>query len=393
MCECSPVVRTDASQASDSGSNPGIRTISHSYRFYTGTDIFKTGARINLNDNMLEIDCSRGEGGGQSVRTSVAMSTVTGKEVHLTRIRENRPTNGLSKQHCTAVQAVADITGSEIIGNSLGSRELTVRPKTDRKYDITMDIGTAGSISLVLQAIQLAASTFDKRLDIDISGGTNVMWAPPIDSYQQVLYPLMSRMGIKASVEILERGFYPEGGGRIKASFEPIHGIKPLMLTDLGELKKVSGVCFSQHLPKWVTEQLLEGCHSVLDDICEPEITIQSSSGGSRGAGLALVAEYENGLLGSNVLSTRGHPAKQAGIDAASDLVQVMDSGSTLDVHTADQLLPYMAMAEGDSAFTVSRISRHLLSQMDTLETFLDVRFGVERKEDLYHFTVTPGGH
>ena len=108
---------------------------------------------------------------------------------------------------------------------------------------------------------------------------------------------------------------------------------------------------------------------------------------------MSLVAEYENGFLGSNVLSTRGHPAKQAGIDAASDLVQVMDSGSTLDVHTADQLLPYMAMADGDSAFSVSRISRHLLSQMDTLETFLDVRFGVERKGDLYHFTVTPGGH
>ena len=345
-----------------------------------------------LDDNMLEIDCSRGEGGGQSVRTSVAMSTVTGKDVHLTRIRENRPTNGLSKHHCTAVQAVAELTGSEIVGNSLGSRELTIKPGNNRKYEITMDIGTAGSISLVLQAMQLACSTFDKRVDVDISGGTNVMWAPPIDSYQQVLYPLMSRMGIDASVEIIERGFYPEGGGRVKASFQPIKRIKPLTVTDLGELKKVSGVCYSQHLPKWVTEQLLEGCHSVLDDICEPEIEVHSTSGNSRGAGLSLVAEYENGFLGSNVLSTRGHPAKQAGVDAASDLVQVMDSGSTLDIHTADQLLPYMAMADGDSAFTVSKISRHLLSQMDTLETFLDVRFGVERKGDLYHFTVTPGG-
>lgn len=342
---------------------------------------------------MLEIDCSRGEGGGQSVRTSVAMSTVTGKEVHLTRIRENRPTNGLSKQHCTAVQAVASMTGSEVFGNSLGSRELTVKPKIDRKYEMTMDIGTAGSISLVLQAMQLAASTFDRKVTVDISGGTNVMWAPPIDSYQQVLYPLMSKMGIKASAEIVERGFYPEGGGRVKASFEPIHGIKPLNLTDLGKLKKVSGICYIQHLPKWITDQMLEGCHSVLDDYCDVNFVLQRTSGDSRGAGLSLVAEYENGLLGSNVLTTRGHPAKQAGIDAASDLIQVMESGSTLDVHTADQLLPYMAMADGVSAFSVSRISRHLLSQMDTLETFLDVRFGVERKEDLYHFTVTPGGH
>ncbi len=342
--------------------------------------------------SMLEIDCSRGEGGGQSVRTSVAMSTVTGREIHLTRIRENRPTNGLSKQHCTAVNAVADMTGSKVIGNTLGSRELTVIPGKERRYDMKMNIGTAGSASLVLQAMQLATVGFDDEVTVDISGGTNVMWAPPIDYYQQVLYPLMERMGVTASAEILGRGFYPEGGGRVRAVFSPVGRIKPLMLTDLGKLKRIRGVCFIQRLPKWIADTMVEGCMSVLKDNYDIEISVQRTSGDSKGAGLSLVAEYENGLLGSNVLSTRGNPAEQAGTDAAEDLLQVMNSGSTLDVHTADQLLPYMAMADGDSAFTVSRISRHLLSQMDTLETFLDVRFGVERKGDLYHFTVTPGG-
>ncbi len=107
---------------------------------------------------------------------------------------------------------------------------------------------------------------------------------------------------------------------------------------------------------------------------------------------MSLVAQYENSLMGSSTLTLRGQSPTQAGMDVANDLVQIMKSGSTLDVHTADQLLPYMAMAEGESAFSVSRISRHLLSQMDTLETFLDVKFGVERKDDLYHFTVNPGG-
>ena len=341
---------------------------------------------------MLEIDCSRGEGGGQSVRTSVAMSTVTGKEVHLTRIRENRPTNGLSKQHCTAVQAVVDITGSKVEGNTLGSRELTITPGTNRKYDITMDIGTAGSISLVLQAMQLATVPFEHTMNVDISGGTNVMWAPPIDYYQQVLYPLMSNMGIDASVEILERGFYPEGGGRVKASFQPIKKIRPLKLLDLGRLKKVKVNCFIQRLPRSITDQMVEGCTEVLDPYCDTEISYQRTNGSSKGAGMSLVAEYENGLLGSNVLTTRGHPAKQAGMDVANDLIQIIESGSTLDVNTADQVLPYMAMADGDSAFSVQRISRHLLSQMDTLETFLDVKFGVVRADDIYHFTVTPGG-
>ena len=341
---------------------------------------------------MLEIDCSRGEGGGQSVRTSVAMAALTGKDVRLTRIRENRPTNGLSKQHCSAVQAVADMTGSEVIGNTMGSQELTIIPGTEKKYDITMDIGTAGSISLVLQAVLLAARNHDKKLTVEISGGTNVMWAPPIDSYRQVLFPLMARMGIEADVEIKERGFYPEGGGRVIATMEPIGAIKPLKIMKLGKLESVRGLCYIQRLPKWIPDQMVDGCIETLEPHCKVDMEIQRTTGSSRGAGLSLVAEYENGLLGSNVLTTRGHPAKQAGMDAANDLLQVMESGSTLDVHTADQLLPYMAMANGASAFSVSRISKHLLSQMDTLETFLNVRFGVERKEDLYHFTVTPGG-
>ena len=96
-------------------------------------------------------------------------------------------------------------------------------------------------------------------------------------------------------------------------------------------------------------------------------------------------------MLGSNALSSRGHPPDKCGKDAAVDLIREMESGSTMDVHTADQLLPYMAMAEECSSFSVSRISKHLLSQMDTLESFLDVKFGVERKEDVYRFSVTPG--
>ena len=320
------------------------------------------------------------------------MAALTGKDVRLTRIRENRPTNGLSKQHCSAVQAVADMTGSDVIGNTMGSQELTIIPGTDKKYNIKMDIGTAGSISLVLQAMLLAARNHDRKLTVDISGGTNVMWAPPIDSYRQVLFPLMAKMGIEAHVDIKERGFYPEGGGRVVATMEPIGSIKPLNITDLGKLRSVRGLCYVQRLPRWIPDQMMDGCIETLEPHYRIHMDTQRTTGNSRGAGLSLVAEYENGLLGSNVLTTRGHPAKQAGMDAANDLLQVMESGSTLDVHTADQLLPYMAMADGASAFSVSRISKHLLSQMDTLETFLNVRFGVERKDDLYNFTVTPGG-
>ena len=204
---------------------------------------------------MLEIDCSRGEGGGQAVRTSVAMAAITGVDTHLTRIRENRPTNGLSKQHCTAVEGVSMLTGCRIIGNQLGSPELTILPKDEKEYEVTMDVGSAGSVSLVLQAMILSARNHDKPVKIDLTGGTNVMWSPPIDSYGQILFPLMRDIGIKADLKILQRGLYPEGGGRVIVELQPYKHIKPLDLVSLGEFKGIKAVSFVQNLPEWIAEQ------------------------------------------------------------------------------------------------------------------------------------------
>ncbi|NLL95322.1 MAG: RNA 3'-phosphate cyclase [Thermoplasmatales archaeon] len=341
---------------------------------------------------MLEIDCSKGEGGGQMVRTSVAMAAITGTKTRLFKIRENRPTKGLSKQHCAAVKAVTKMTGATVQGNSPGSRELTITPGDGMDYDVHVDIRSAGSISLVLQAMILAGIKHDRTHTMTVSGGTNVLWAPPIDFYPQLLFPLMGRMGIDARMEILERGFFPEGGGKVRVTVEPVGRIKPLNLDTLGPLKSVGGVCFVKNLPDRVPEQIIAGAKEVLDPVHRSEIALErSSKGRSKGAGLSLVATYGNGMLGANSLSMHRDPPKNAGRDAGRDLLREMESGATLDVNTADQLLPYMAMADGVSSFTAPRISRHLLSQMDTLETFLDVRFGVERRDGIYHFTVTPG--
>ncbi len=338
-----------------------------------------------------EIDSSRGEGGGQMVRTSVALATLTHTPTRLIRIRENRPTNGLSRQHITAVATVAKMTGSKVEGNVLGSSELLIEPGNAQEPDIFMDVGTAGSVSLVAQAALLAARNYKTRFNLELLGGTNVMWAPPIDNYPMVLFPLMERMGIKARCEILERGFYPIGGGQVRITQEPIGTIKPLYLDNLGELIGIRGLCFVQHLSDRIVTEMTDACSRVFQGKYPLDIEVQKCEGTSRGAGIVLVAEYENGILSSNVLSSKGHSARQTGLDVASDLLQEMRANSTVDIHTADQLLPYMAMADGQSVFTVTRISKHLLSQMDTLESFLDVRFGVERKDDGYHFTVNPG--
>jgi RNA 3'-terminal phosphate cyclase len=176
----------------------------------------------------------------------------------------------------------------------------------------------------------------------------------------------------------------------VLATLDPIKEIKPLDIKTLGDLVGIKAVCFSQRLPDWVTKDMMRSCGDALAPVADVEFEIHKTEGDSRGAGIVLVAEFENGMLGSNALTSRGHTADKAGEDAAADLIKEMNSGATMDVHTADQVLPYMAMATGKSGFTVSRISRHLLSQMDTLESFLDVKFGVKRMDDIYRFTVTP---
>lgn len=253
-----------------------------------------------------------------------------------------------------------------------------------------MSVGTAGSISLALQAILLAAKNHKKRMTVDISGGTNVMWAPPVDSYQYLLFPLMKKMGISASVHIVNRGFYPQGGGRVIVTLDPIHNMLPMNIETLGDLIGIKGICFSQHLPDWIVKEIMKGCYDTLSPITNIDFDIQRGDEGSRGAGIVLVAKFENGMIGSNALTSSGYIADKIGKDAANNLLNEIHSGATMDVHTADQLLPYMAMSNGKSRFLVSRISKHLVSQMNILESFINVKFSVERKDNIYKFTVSP---
>ncbi|MDR1954802.1 MAG: RNA 3'-phosphate cyclase, partial [Candidatus Methanoplasma sp.] len=241
---------------------------------------------------MIEIDSSRGEGGGQMVRTSVALSAITGVPIRLTRIRENRPTNGLSKQHTTAINAVAMMTGSNVEGNTVGSSELAFYPGNEEHPFLKLDIGSAGSISLVLQAVLLAARKNKEKLTLDITGGTNVMWAPPLDSYELVLFPLMKRMGINAQLNIIERGFYPIGGGHVAVTLAPVGKIAPLDLNALGRLKYIKVRCFTQHLSERISKEMVDACIETLGDSYDIEVEIQNSIGNSRGAGLVLVANY-----------------------------------------------------------------------------------------------------
>ncbi|MDI3482582.1 MAG: 3-terminal phosphate cyclase [Candidatus Methanomethylophilaceae archaeon] len=340
---------------------------------------------------MIEIDGSLGEGGGQIVRTSIALATLTGKDLHLINIRENRPTRGLSRQHCAAINAVAEFNGSRVSGNVPNSTELIFRPGEGGPKEISLDIGSAGSISLVLQAVLLSAQSHDSKVVVDIRGGTDVRWAPPIDFYPQVMFPLLARMGIHAKMKIVKRGFYPKGGGEVHVEIKPPKHIDPLCIDELGALREIDAISYCQNLPERVCKEMARSCEELLSDFAPLNVEHELRHDTSTGAGISLVASFEHGLLGASALGSKGIPARLVGEEAAKNLIIEIEGGGTLDMHAADQLVPYMALAEGESRFRVWRISRHLLSQMGLLEKFLDAEFRISKLQHGYQIGVVPG--
>ena len=326
---------------------------------------------------MLEIDGSYGEGGGQVLRSSVALSALTGKEMRIVNIRSKRDRCGLAAQHLTAVRGVAELCGAALEGDELGSTSLTFRPGEVRGGEYEFNVGTAGSVTLVLQACMLAALRADGPVVMTIRGGTNVRMSPPVDHYHQVLLPLLREMHVDVELEVLQRGFYPQGGGAVTATLMPPRALMPLQLEERGRLEMINGASFVQNLPEHIAQRME---HAVRKSLLGERIVTerQLSSGPSSGAGIYLCARYENTVLGVDALGERGVPAERVGELAAERMRDELDGGGTLDVHTADQLLPYMAMAEGPSSFKVRELTSHLTTQMWLLPQFLPADISVD---------------
>jgi len=328
---------------------------------------------------MIEIDGSQGEGGGQMLRTALALSALTGKEFRITRIRANRQNPGLAAQHLTSVSGVAELCGAEVEGAKAGSMDLRFKPGPVVGGMHQLDVGTAGSVTLVLQACLLALARCRKEVVLQIRGGTNVGWSPPVDHYQLVLLPLLCQMGGEVRMEVARRGFYPEGGGEVLVTASPWKHIAPFKVEERGMLRSIDGVCFSRNLPPNICQRMADVVRKRFKGM-EPHIHMDIGQGPSAGAGVFLCALFERTILGGDALGERGISSERVGEKAVDALLSEINSRSTLDVHTADQLLPYMALANGESRFLVREITGHLSTQIELVRRFLDVR--VELADD-----------
>ncbi len=337
---------------------------------------------------MLEIDGSHGEGGGQILRTAISLSSLTKKPVRITNIRANRPNPGLNYQHVISIKSVSELCNADVKGLSKGSKEVEFHPHEIRGGKFHFDILTAGSTTLVLQACLLPSLFASEPTEFKITGGTDVKWSPPIDYLRFVFAPIIHKMGGEVSIVLGRRGHYPKGGGEIIARVNPVGKLKSLNLEQKGELKSIRGITHVSNLPGKIANRMkhtallkLVGYKDV--SVSEEHYPQGKDPAHGVGTGIVLWANYENTVLGGNGLGEKGVPAEKVAQDAVEGLLTEMNSKSTLDVHAADQFLPYIALAKGESVFLTRELTNHAKTNMWLIEQFLDVKFEVRRKEEV----------
>jgi len=337
---------------------------------------------------MIEIDGSYGEGGGAIFRNTLALSSVTLRPVKIINIRAKRPTPGLKPQHLTVAKALTQITNADVTGLKIGSTAVTFKPRVRKAGDYFFDIGTAGSITLFLQATIPVAVFSESSVTLKVRGGTDVKWSPTIDYYRNVFLFTLNRVGVNASIEVVRRGHYPRGGGLCIFKSEPVSGLDPIQIVELGEILEIKGVAHSIKLPRHVAERMASSAEHYLgragiDVPINIELDVRENSEHlGPGAGISLWAITSTGaVVGSDSLGERGKPSEKVGLEAAKKLLSVLESGCPVDPHLSDMLIMYMALARGTSTIVTPKLTMHTESNMWVAEKMLNVNFSVKREK------------
>ena len=324
----------------------------------------------------IEIDGAEGEAGGQILRTAVGLSCVTGKPVKIFNVRKGRPVPGLKAQHLKAVEAAAKLCNAQVRGLGIGSQEIEFVPKEISAEKLQIDVGTAGSVTLVLQTLMMPAALAGKEIIFELTGGTHVPWSPTTGYFRHVLCEFLGKMGVAVESETLAYGFYPKGGGKVMVIVKPSSVIRPISLTSRGKLVFTEGwSSASKDLMKGrVAERQMDAAEKILGPIKESVKYVPSLSTGS---GITLASFFGNCFLGASSIGERGKSAEKVGQEAASLLKKSLDSEACLDGWMADQILPYLALAKGKSEVSVAEVTRHARTNISIIERFLDARFKI----------------
>lgn len=328
---------------------------------------------------MLIIDGSTGEGGGQILRTSLALSLVTGTPLRIENIRAKRGKPGLLRQHLAAVKA-AEAIGAVVEGAALGSTSLTVRPGPVQGGEYTFSVGSAGSACLVLQTVLPALLAAGQEARLTLEGGTHNPFAPPFDFLERVYLPVLTRMGARVSVDLARMGFYPAGGGRFTVEIEACRELKGVELMERGELVTRRAQAFVAHLPGGIAKRELGVAQERLaweESECE---VVQVLSSAGPGNVVLLEVEYAACREICAGFGEKGTRADVVARRAAEEMQRYLDADGPVGVRLADQLMVPLAIA-GEGAFRTLPLSQHSRTNIEVIERFLPGHIEVHESE------------
>ncbi len=340
-----------------------------------------------MRKEILEIDGSIGEGGGQVLRTALTLSALTGRPVEIRNIRAGRPNPGLQPQHLTAVHAAAAICRARTEGAALGSQTLQFAPQSPPRpgeyvFDVTevAERGSAGAVGLVFQTIFLPLALVPGESILILRGGTHVPWAPSVDYLQEVFLPTVARMGLEAEMDLIAWGFYPVGGGEVRVRIRGRSGpLSPITLTERGEARRVRGRAVASNLPAHIPQRMVDRARNLLARVgLKADLQPLVTRGAGPGAGIFLVVDYEHLRAGFSAYGRKGVPSEHVAEEACRELLTHHERGAPVDPHLADQILLPMALAAGTSRLITSAVTGHLLTNLTVIQAFLPVQATVE---------------
>jgi len=342
--------------------------------------------------DFVQVDGAKGEGGGQILRTAVAFSAIQGRPVRIYRIRAGRDVPGLKRQHISALQVIAKVFGGELEGATEGSSEVTFVPGRQRLDALALDMRTAASITLVLQAVVPAVALTGSRLNLEIVGGTDVPWSPTYDYFERVVREAYARIGIDFTISARRRGYYPRGGGNISAAIAPCAELKPLDLTEGQGVRDVLLVSRCGRLPRHVAERQLASARAELAKASFGVSSSELSEEQSDSPGSSLLAYFvgPSKFIGADGIGVKGKPAEEVGRDSASRFVVAALSGACLDSNLADMVLPLLSLAHKASRVAVPRVTSHLQSGLELASQFTGCRWSVHEGEGVSTVSVSP---
>jgi RNA 3'-terminal phosphate cyclase (ATP) len=335
---------------------------------------------LNHRDKLIEIDGSMGEGGGQILRSALSIAAILRRPVRIYNIRAKRRNPGLRPQHLTAVKALAEITDAWVKGAFVGSRDLTFEPRTIKGGKYRFDVGTAGSISLVLQALLPVLAFAPSKVEVEVRGGTDVPMAPTIDYFRHVFLWHLQRIGYDVRLSLLRRGHYPRGGGVVRVLVEdPPRAFRGGAMVERGELVKVNVYSHAVRLPRHVAERQAVSASKLIERELKVKINsfLEWYEPGKDphlgpGSGVLVEAVFEKSKLGGDSLGARGKRAEVVGEEAARVLLEDMRTGAFLDRHMSDMILVYLAFADSSSEFTGAKLTMHAFTMLKLLEIMVE---------------------